>query len=291
MDGAGSRIVLEIILIALAVIMEGPEDGVAIIPGLNLGQDEPMRIANPTSGYELWLSGKVDYAVIKRTRITRGCLFLVEPKRLDRQYGFDDSIPEAVSQTIALLKPAQLFCLTNGQYWKFLVLRSEDGVPKYYESGVRSLDKDLASSDKELRQIMALVCEWCRMSMTAITHLRSHHHKNKPPTNQQLQAQQQSTKQRMKRDVIPTRDNRIPTKKNNAAVPSADVIRRAFRYKTASFGCCLHTTPNKVELRLSPKLMNQKQYLIRIVDNKTAMRRSLKDDIVITIPGEGTSPP
>ncbi|KAK7037851.1 hypothetical protein VNI00_010813 [Paramarasmius palmivorus] len=192
MDGAGLRMVFEAILIALAV--KGPEDGVAIVPGLNLGQDEPMRIANPTSEYELWLSGKVDYAVMmyktdednkdslvgpggaRETSIdlAQGCLFLVEPKHLNLQYGLDDSIPEAVSQAIALLKLAQFtpidsevrFCLTNGQYWKFLLLRSENGVLKYYESGLRSLDKDLASSDKELRKIMALVCEWLKPTCT-----------------------------------------------------------------------------------------------------------------------------
>ena len=57
--------VLDAILLALAEIASTPTRGVAILPEMRITQGEGVQVSNPVSGYELWLSGHVDYAVIE----------------------------------------------------------------------------------------------------------------------------------------------------------------------------------------------------------------------------------
>lgn len=56
--------ILDAILLALAEIASTETRGVAILPEMRIAQGEGVRIANPISGFELWLTGNIDYAVI-----------------------------------------------------------------------------------------------------------------------------------------------------------------------------------------------------------------------------------
>ena len=57
--------ILDVVLLALAEIASTQGRGVAILPEMRLAQGDGVQISHPDSGYELWLSGSVDYAVIE----------------------------------------------------------------------------------------------------------------------------------------------------------------------------------------------------------------------------------
>lgn len=42
-----------------------PDHEVAIMPDMRLGEENGVRIVNPASQYEMWLTGNVDYGVIQ----------------------------------------------------------------------------------------------------------------------------------------------------------------------------------------------------------------------------------
>ncbi|KIJ17030.1 hypothetical protein PAXINDRAFT_175654 [Paxillus involutus ATCC 200175] len=176
------------VLLALAEITSTERSGVAILPEMKIGPRDGVQISHPVSGYELWLIGNVDYAVIQyndlkdyRDRllpggsrknafeIAKGHLFLVEAKRQGER-DLASYNPEAVSQAIALLKSAKLpevrFCLSDGQTWVFFVLKLKNGTLTYYESAPRRLIVD--GSDSNLREIVQLVCEWLRPTTTGL---------------------------------------------------------------------------------------------------------------------------
>ncbi|KAF8817639.1 hypothetical protein BYT27DRAFT_7074170 [Phlegmacium glaucopus] len=191
-----SRMILDAILLALAEIVSAEKRGVAILPGMRIAQEDGVQISHPVTGYELWLSGNVDYAVIEyddeadykdrllapggsredALDIAKGLMFLVEAKRQSPGQHLVTHTPEAVSQAIALLKSANLpevrFCLSDGQAWIFFILKSENGTMTYYESAVRSLSRDtLKNTDLPLCEIVQLVCEWLRPTMTDLFEL------------------------------------------------------------------------------------------------------------------------
>lgn len=189
--GTGSRMIFDAILLALAEIVSNEQYGVAILPEMRIdkGGGEGVLITNPVSGYELWVSGNVDYVAIEYEDVSynkdclldsnglsylhlaRGHLFLVKEKHQDQVLSF--SIPEAVSQAIALLKSAKLpevrFCLSNGEIWMFFVLKMDlkDETLTYFESPPLRLSKtELFRSDLELRKIVQLICEWLKPTLT-----------------------------------------------------------------------------------------------------------------------------
>ncbi|KAF8068651.1 hypothetical protein FPV67DRAFT_1780144 [Lyophyllum atratum] len=190
---AGSRMILDAILLALAEIASTQKSGVAILPEMRTAQGDGVQIYHPVSGYILWLSGNVDYAVIEYDdvrdykdrlltpggsredafEIAKGRLFLVQSKRQRLQQSFVAYIPNAVSQAIAILKSANLpevrFCLSDGQTWIFFILKSENGTLTYYESAARRLSRDVVeNSDLPLREIVQLVCEWLSPTATEL---------------------------------------------------------------------------------------------------------------------------
>ncbi|KAF8195052.1 hypothetical protein BJ912DRAFT_958115 [Pholiota molesta] len=192
----GSRMILDAILLTSAQICSAQQRKVAILPGLRIAQEEGVRIAHPVSGYEVWLSGNVDYAVIEyedvednkdrllapggsredALAISTGRMLLVEARGQSPEQSFATYIPKAVSQAIAVLKCANLaevrFCLSDGQSWMFFILKSHDGTLTYYESAIRRLSRDvLACSDVPLREIVQLVCEWLRPTMNDLFEL------------------------------------------------------------------------------------------------------------------------
>jgi len=183
----GSRMILDAILLALAEIVSTEKSGVAILPEMRIASGDGVQISHPISGYELWLSGNVDYAVLEYEdvrdhkdrllgpggsredafEIAKGRLFLVEAKRQSLKQELVSHIPEAVSQAIALLRSADLpevrFCLSDGETWIFFILKLENEILTYYESAIRRLSRDLIeNSDFMLREIVPLVCEWLR---------------------------------------------------------------------------------------------------------------------------------
>jgi len=189
--------IIDAIVLALTEIASAEQRNVAILPEMRLAQGDGVQITHPVSGYELWLSGNLDYAVIEYENvwdykdrllapggsrddafdISKGRLLLVEAKRQSLEQTLVSYIPEAVSQAIALLKTANLpevrFCLSDGHSWLFFLLKSEDGELTYYESATRRLSRDvLESSDMPLREILQLVCEWLRPAATGLFELQ-----------------------------------------------------------------------------------------------------------------------
>jgi len=56
--------ILDAILLALRKIALTQQRDVAILPEMGIARGDGIHISHPVSGYELWLSGNVDYAVI-----------------------------------------------------------------------------------------------------------------------------------------------------------------------------------------------------------------------------------
>jgi hypothetical protein len=57
--------ILNAILLSLAEIASTQKRNVAILPEMRIAQQDAVQISHPFSGYELWLSGNIDYAVIE----------------------------------------------------------------------------------------------------------------------------------------------------------------------------------------------------------------------------------
>lgn len=63
---AGSRVILDAILLELAEIASDKKMHVDIIPEMRVhGPADGIQITNPSTGYELWLGGVVDYVLVK----------------------------------------------------------------------------------------------------------------------------------------------------------------------------------------------------------------------------------
>ena len=63
----GSRMILDAVLLTLARIIydEQSKSEVAILPEMRIAPGDGVQLINPASGYKMWLSGTVDYAVIQ----------------------------------------------------------------------------------------------------------------------------------------------------------------------------------------------------------------------------------
>ena len=57
--------ILDAVLLALADVVSAEQRCVAILPDMKFASGNGISIKNPVSGYELWLDGSVDYAVIE----------------------------------------------------------------------------------------------------------------------------------------------------------------------------------------------------------------------------------
>ena len=64
---AGSRMLLEAVLLHLGKAIKKTDKGysVAILPEMRLGTGHGVKIVNPLTQYEVWLTGSVDYAILK----------------------------------------------------------------------------------------------------------------------------------------------------------------------------------------------------------------------------------
>jgi hypothetical protein len=189
----GSRMILDAVLLTVRKLASTQPRDIAIIPEMSLSPPEGVRISDPNSGYGLRLTGKVDYVVMEyenvrankarvvgpggsreeSLRFAKGQLLLVQAKRLGLGQTFIESVPEAVSQAITLLECANLpevrFCLSDGESWCFLILKSENDTLTFYESAIRCLSSE---SDLPLREIVQLICEWLKPSVTGLFKFR-----------------------------------------------------------------------------------------------------------------------
>ncbi|KAF5348893.1 hypothetical protein D9756_009824 [Leucocoprinus leucothites] len=175
----GSRMIFDTILITLAKITDKLYLGkkVAILPEMRIGPSDGIHVKNANTGFELCLTGNVDYGVLlyddtprnrarflvrgapkeNVLRMAKGCFFLVEDKRL-KCSALSSHVPEAVSQAIALLKAT-------------LNIEEEEGESFiYYESSAFQLQNPFLQVDTsltELRTIISLVTEWLNVSPTS----------------------------------------------------------------------------------------------------------------------------
>jgi len=191
---AGSRMILDAVLLSIAKISakRDASRAVAILPEMRLGTGDGVMISHPTSKYEVWLTGNVDYGVVqyqastankvrmlgedatrhRALNLAAGRIFLVEAKRLsDTTSSLSQHMPEAVSQALALSELANQetirFCLSNGRSWVFAFLKKEaDGRRAYYEAPPCYLTKqtivELQNADSlhSVQVIVELVLEW-----------------------------------------------------------------------------------------------------------------------------------
>lgn len=62
--------ILDAILLALTEIASAEQRSVAILPEMRIPQGDEVQITHPVSGYELWLSGSVDYTIIEYENVS-----------------------------------------------------------------------------------------------------------------------------------------------------------------------------------------------------------------------------
>ncbi|KAL0945712.1 hypothetical protein HGRIS_014860 [Hohenbuehelia grisea] len=124
----GARVYLDAILITLRKIALESSKDIAILPEFSLTPADGVRLVNKENGYEVTITGSVDYAVIKYERnedsadrlltpegfrpvelvyeYAAGRLFLVEAKRQNGRTLLS-FLPEAVSQAYVMAKTAK----------------------------------------------------------------------------------------------------------------------------------------------------------------------------------------
>ncbi|KAN0130273.1 hypothetical protein V8E53_011896, partial [Lactarius tabidus] len=177
----GARMILDAILLALRKVASTQQRDVAIIPVTKTCQDDDViLISHPVSGYQLRLSDKVDYVVIdhddepelehiresehQTSSLHKSLHDLLSLLGLTDAPHFVDCMPEAIRQAIVLLKSAKLpevrFCLSDGDWWKFFILKSEGDTITYYDSAVRCLRRDDDIGHIPLAELVLLLREW-----------------------------------------------------------------------------------------------------------------------------------
>lgn len=57
--------ILHAVLLRATEIASVEHRSVAILPGMRIPEGEEAHVTHPESGYELWLSGNVDYAIFE----------------------------------------------------------------------------------------------------------------------------------------------------------------------------------------------------------------------------------
>ncbi|KAL0947856.1 hypothetical protein HGRIS_010493 [Hohenbuehelia grisea] len=185
----GARMVLDAILLSVGEITTilKPQKDVAIIPEMKL-EDAPFS----KDGYQVVLGGSIDYGIVEymvdedddtRGRlvgpglpnyifeVASGHIFLVEAKQQQAIGGLMAFIPQAVTQAMATSKNGNLetvrFCLSDGHYFIFFVLRRNHDEFTYYESNsLRLYFPDSTQFDEKVREITFLLLEWLKAEPT-----------------------------------------------------------------------------------------------------------------------------
>ncbi|KAJ6611501.1 hypothetical protein B0H10DRAFT_363709 [Mycena sp. CBHHK59/15] len=187
----GSRMILDAVLLAVAEICA---DGVAklpvaILPEMRIATGEGVLLKNPTTAFEMWFTGNVDYGMctyeeedVRKDRVlnadidgvarfAKSRIFLIEGKRVQDKPLYD-FMSEAISQAAALCEvtrtTAVRFCLTDGRKWIFSVFVKDDhGNRVCYEGSVLAiLDLELDPEgihlawEHSVHRIVELVYHW-----------------------------------------------------------------------------------------------------------------------------------
>ncbi|KAJ7237138.1 hypothetical protein C8J57DRAFT_1087789 [Mycena rebaudengoi] len=194
----GARMILDAILLAVAEICANGDAKlpVAILPEMRIASGDGILLQNPTTSFEMWFTGTVDYGVCTYEnedqrkdrvlnadvddvgRLAKSHIFLIQGKRLQDKplYGF---MPEPISQAAGLCEVtgtmAVRFCLTDGRKWIFSVFaKDERGARVCYEGSVTTileprLDPEGRDSawEHSIHQIVELVYHWVRAILGA----------------------------------------------------------------------------------------------------------------------------
>ncbi|PPQ74684.1 hypothetical protein CVT26_007667 [Gymnopilus dilepis] len=163
---AGSRMILDAVLLALGKTSL-PGCAVAILPEMRIATGDGIKVRNPATGYELWLTGNIDYAVIgykdeldnkdrligvdnsrhDALKVAQSHFILIEAKHQNDGEPLASSMPEAVGQAIAVAELTShteiRFCLSNGRSWFFGILKNEASGWVYYQSTARHLNREV----------------------------------------------------------------------------------------------------------------------------------------------------
>jgi len=201
--------IIEAVLISVAKLVSKRKQNhaVAIFPDMRLDnrtlvhgklvngrldEGKGIVVSHHLLGYEVRLTGTVDYGVIqypleldnKELYIGRyNCrdlvltlatsqLFLIHAKyQGDEISSFIHHIPEVVSQAAAFCEVTKQdtvhFCVSNGTTWVFYILmKAANGERVYYKSSSRQLFREYVQSENErvslppVQEILELVYEW-----------------------------------------------------------------------------------------------------------------------------------
>lgn len=190
----GARMIFEAILMSLGDIITtlSPNRGFVIIPEM-----KPKDALFTNRGYQVKFTGTIDYVVIQcekgkngdyqeflvgetRTELegvfrrAAGHFFLIEAEL--RSPEWDELIPEAVAQAMTISSNANLntvrFCVSDGTYFAFYVLKKKRGVFTYYGSIFRKVHPDDDNFDDELQVIINLLLEWLQPTRTDLYQLK-----------------------------------------------------------------------------------------------------------------------
>ncbi|EDR05206.1 uncharacterized protein LACBIDRAFT_329862 [Laccaria bicolor S238N-H82] len=107
-------------------------------------------------------------------RSAAGHFFLIEAEL--RSPEWDELILEAVAQAMTISSNANLntvrFCVSDGTYFAFYVLKKKRGVFTYYGSIFRKVHPDDDNFDDELQVIINLLLEWLQPTRTDLYQLK-----------------------------------------------------------------------------------------------------------------------
>ncbi|KAJ7731424.1 hypothetical protein DFH07DRAFT_755635 [Mycena maculata] len=201
------RMILDAILLAAAEICADGDAKlpVAILPEMRIASGDGILLKNPTTSFEMWFTGTVDYGVCtyenqdqRKDRVlnadvddvrllAKSQIFLVEGKHLQDKPLYD-FMPEAISQGAGLCEVTETmavrFCLTDGRKWIFSVfVKDGRGARVGYEGSVTTileprLDPEGRDSawERSIHQIVELVYHWVRALLSASFVTYTDHH-------------------------------------------------------------------------------------------------------------------
>ncbi|KAK7695878.1 hypothetical protein QCA50_000516 [Cerrena zonata] len=202
----GARMIFDAVIAAFWKIAEKPHpnDGeesiaVTVLPTFKLTEDG-LNVTNSATGYQLEVSGCVDYYLTRypdipnhkdfllrmntysgenRIRMalnwSQQQMFLIEAKYDDY---FNESIPGAVGQALALSQFLQRdelrFILTDSKSWMFLILRKEQDRTIYYQTQQSQIQLGDRNINDAIPELLLLMDEWLNpLNLEALCQFKS----------------------------------------------------------------------------------------------------------------------
>ncbi|KAF8811039.1 hypothetical protein BYT27DRAFT_7208897 [Phlegmacium glaucopus] len=186
-----ARMLIDAVLLSVA---ELSADGdiktpVAIFPEMRVATGDGVKIVNPDTNFEVWLTGSADYVLCTfadeslRTQVLQAelddvmkfglnCTMLVEGKKHDDHLIYDN-MPEAISQAAALCEATGIsairFILSDGWNWVFsLLTKDSQGYQTCYGGQVFHITEPRPGLESSFQQdvhiIVQLVHHWYLVS-------------------------------------------------------------------------------------------------------------------------------